>query len=90
MRSPADVVVDRGLAEADGFQILRIIRAHNPGVRVVMMADEAANVSPLAYQGEMQWLPRPFGPEDIDRVMHQVLGLPLPYQIWDQTRSSGL
>ncbi|QCK87515.1 response regulator [Phreatobacter aquaticus] len=91
MRSPADVVVvDRGLAEADGFQILRIIRAHNPGVRVVLMADEAANLRPLTYQGEIKPLARPFGPEDVDRVMHQVLGLPLPYKIWDQTRSSGL
>lgn len=77
----ADIVfLDLNMPGLDGAQTLRILRAYNPGVHVVLMSarqealDEARTLDANAY------LKKPFVPRDIDAIMHRMFGLKLPYE----------
>lgn len=74
----ADVVfLDLNMPMIDGASTLRILRASNPNVKVVLMSSDQAMMDSIPnVSGRMK---KPFDASVIDRVMHDIYGLDLPY-----------
>jgi two-component system chemotaxis response regulator CheY len=78
-KRPADIVfLDLNMPGIDGLQTLRLLRALNSGVRVVLMSGSPDALDRLQGMGAAG-LRKPFLPQDLDRVMHRLFQLPLPY-----------
>lgn len=78
--TPADVVfLDLNMPGLDGAQTMRILRAHNPSVRVVVMSGSRDAVLRLRGMGVAAALKKPFNAQDLDVVVHRLFDLPLPY-----------
>lgn len=77
---PADIVfLDLNMPGIDGAQTMRLLRAHNRGVRIVLMSGSQESLDHHAAMGPAAALKKPFFPSDLDRVIHQLFDLPLPY-----------
>lgn len=86
-RTPADIVIlDINMDGLDGPNTLRILRAHNPQVRVVLMSSDAAAVATYADLNVTAMLKKPFTSRDLDAILHRIYGLDLPYRDGDATR----
>jgi CheY-like chemotaxis protein len=86
-RSPADIVIlDINMDGLDGPNTLRILRAHNPEVRVVLMSSDAAAVAAHTDLNVTATLKKPFTSRDLDEILHRIYGLGLPYRDGDATR----
>lgn len=69
-------MLDLNLGALDGLAAYRIFKAHRPGARIVLVSSDGPG---LDRSNVDHVLLKPFDPPDVDRIMHQVLGLPLPY-----------
>ncbi|MDQ0469315.1 response regulator [Labrys wisconsinensis] len=79
-RRTADIVfIDLNMPGLDGAQTLRIFRAYNPHVHVVLMSASQDALDQARELGANAYLKKPFLPRDIDLVMHRMFGLTLPY-----------
>ena len=77
---PADIVfLDLNMPGLDGAQITRILRAHNRSVRIVLMSGSQEALDRHAVLTPAAALKKPFFPNDLDRVVHRLFDLPLPY-----------
>lgn len=86
-REPADIVIlDINMDGLDGPNTLRILRAHNPDVRVVLMSSDAVAVDRYAGLNVTAVLKKPFTSRDLDAILHGIYGLDLPYRDGDATR----
>ncbi|WP_439575136.1 response regulator [Phreatobacter sp.] len=86
-RQPADIVIlDINMDGLDGPNTLRILRAHNPQVRVVLMSSDAAAIATYAALNVTAVLKKPFTSQDLDAIFHGIYGLDLPYRDGDATR----
>lgn len=80
VRFPAEIVfLDLNMPGIDGAQTLRILRAYNPNVRVVAMSTSQEWLGKLEGQGPAAFLKKPFFQQDLDRVVHYLFELRLPY-----------
>lgn len=78
-RQPADIVfLDLNMPGLDGGQTMRLLRAHNRDVRIVLMSGDQAALERHGGAGVLA-LHKPFFPGDLDRVVHQIFDLPLPF-----------
>ncbi|WP_075217049.1 response regulator [Mongoliimonas terrestris] len=73
---PDIVMLDLNLGALDGLSAYRIFKAHRPGARIVLISSDGPG---LSRSNAEHVLLKPFDTADVDRIMHQVLGLPLPY-----------
>lgn len=88
-RRPADIVMlDVNMDGIGGGDTLRILRAHNRDVRVVLMSGDAASLSALGRAGAASVLKKPFTTRDVDALLHGMYGLALPYAAWDGLEAS--
>lgn len=86
-RSPADIVIlDINMEGLDGPNTLRILRAHNPDVRVLLMSSDASAIATYASLNVTAVLRKPFTSRDLDAILHGIFGLALPYRDGDATR----
>lgn len=81
---PADIVfLDLNMPGLDGGQTMRLLRAHNRDVRIVLMSGDQAALERHGKHGMggagVLALHKPFFPGDLDRVVHQIFDLPLPF-----------
>lgn len=77
---PADIVfLDLNMPGLDGAQTMRILRAHNPSVRVVVMSGSQDAIDRVQGTGVAAALKKPFNAADLDVVAHHLFDLPLPY-----------
>jgi CheY-like chemotaxis protein len=77
---PADIVfLDLNMPGLDGAQTMRILRAHNRNVRIVLMSGSQEALDRHAMLAPAAALKKPFFPADLDRVVHRLFDLPLPY-----------
>jgi CheY-like chemotaxis protein len=80
VRFPAEIVfLDLNMPGIDGVQTLRILRAHNPAVRVIAMSTSQEWLGRLEGPGPAAFLKKPFSPHDLDRVVHYLFELRPPY-----------
>lgn len=77
---PADIVfLDLNMPGIDGGQTMRLLRAHNRGVRIVLMSGSQEAIDRHAAMKPAAALKKPFFAGDLDRVIHGLFDLPLPY-----------
>jgi DNA-binding NtrC family response regulator len=74
------VFLDCAPADASGFDMLQRLSQLSPRTRFVMMSVERNRWQErLGYRsGAAAFLHKPFGPVDIDLILHRILGLALP------------
>lgn len=79
-QEPADIVfLDLNMPGLDGGQTMRLLRAHNRDVRIVLMSADQAALDRYADSGAVAAMKKPFFPGDLDRVVHQLFDLRLPF-----------
>lgn len=77
---PADIVfLDLNMPGLDGAQTMRLLRAHNPSVRIVVMSGSQDALDRVRALGVDAALKKPFNAADLDVVVHRLFDLPLPY-----------
>lgn len=81
---PADIVfLDLNMPGLDGGQTMRLLRAHNRDVRIVLMSGDQTALARHSGAGMggagVLALKKPFFPGDLDRLVHQIFELPLPF-----------
>jgi CheY-like chemotaxis protein len=77
---PADIVfLDLNMPGLDGVQTMRLLRAHNRAVRIVLMSGSQEALDRHAGMAPAAILKKPFFPVDLDRVVHGLFELPLPF-----------
>lgn len=80
VKNPADIVfLDVNMPGLDGEQTLRILRAHSPNVRVILMSGDQKSLDSLARYRATDYLRKPFRPADLDLVIHKIFGLDPPF-----------
>jgi len=74
------VFLDCNMPGFDGIKTLELLRQRNPDTRVIMISAERDNarVKQALARGATAFLHKPFFTADIDRVLHQALGLKMP------------
>ncbi len=80
---PDIVMIDVNMGSLDGISASRIFRAHMPGSRIVLVS---ADREALTGSGMLHTLVKPFDYEELDCVLHDLMGLGLPY-FSDQDRA---
>jgi CheY-like chemotaxis protein len=76
----ADIVfLDMNMPWIDGANTLRLLRAVNPHVRVVLMSASTDLAERARDLGATAYLRKPFSPADLDVIMHRMFDLRLPY-----------
>lgn len=76
----ADIVfLDMNMPWIDGANTLRLLRAVNKHVRVVLMSASVDIAERAQELGAAAYLRKPFFAQDLDRAVHQLFGLRLPY-----------
>jgi CheY-like chemotaxis protein len=79
--TPFDMVfLDCNMPGFDGIKTLELLRQRNPDTRVIMISAERDNarVQQALARGATAFLHKPFFTADVDRVLHQALGLKMP------------
>jgi len=80
VKKPFDIVfLDVNMPGIDGEQTLRILRAYNPNVRVILMSGNQNSLDALKGYKARGYLRKPFGPSDLDALIHRVFGLEPPF-----------
>jgi DNA-binding response OmpR family regulator len=65
------VVMDLGLPKVDGLVVLQYLRAHAPGVPVVVVTAQAMRIPAALEAGAVRGLEKPFGIDDLLAVVRQ-------------------
>jgi len=78
-RAPDIVFLDMNMPWIDGADTLRLLRAVNPHVRVVLMSASSDIAERARELGAAAYLKKPFFAGDLDRTVHQLFELRLPY-----------
>jgi CheY-like chemotaxis protein len=79
--TPFDMVfLDCNMPGFDGIKTLELLRQRNPDTRVIMISAERDNtrVQQALARGATAFLHKPFFIADVDRALHQALGLKMP------------
>lgn len=79
--TPFDMVfLDCNMPEFDGLKTLELLRQRKRDARVIMMSAEhdSARIDQAMERGAAAFLQKPFFIHDVDRALHQALGLKLP------------
>lgn len=76
----ADIIfLDMNMEGISGFDTYRVLKAFSTGVRVIFMSASDEAFSGLTDVDPRFKFKKPFGPREIDEVMHIIYGIPLPY-----------
>jgi CheY-like chemotaxis protein len=79
--TPFDLVfLDCNMPGFDGIKTLELLRRRNPETRVIMISAERdhARIAQALALGAAVFLHKPFFVADVDRALHQTLGLRMP------------
>src|SRR5664280_1890561 len=90
-QDPALIILDLGLPDIQGHELLRMIRGRNDSVPIVVLSsrgDEAGKVQALDL-GADDYLTKPFGMDELLRVLVQHAGKVLTHrfllkELWDE------
>ena len=75
-RSPTDFVfIDLNMGTLDGLSTARIFRAFSSKVKIVLVSGDSAALAELSGVRTLQ---KPFGPRDLDLLLHDLYGLEHP------------
>ncbi|GAB4245436.1 MAG: hypothetical protein Kow00129_05370 [Thermoleophilia bacterium] len=76
LEQPLDLILtDAILSGSNGMSVARDVRQLHPGVRHLLMSgyDETELATWMEYESRPAFIPKPFGPEELIRVVRQIL-----------------